>query len=655
MTDIIGRAVIKVIGELDPSSTSKIGKGFQAALVPAVGALSGLALGAKGAIDAASDLNEAASASKVIFGSASKSIDVYASSTKDAFSKRQALEATSDFGILAQSAGLSGKAAADFAKQFTTLAGDLASFKNTSPEEAMTAIGAALRGEAEPIRKYGVLLDDATLRQQALKMGLIDSVKQGLTPQQKALAASQVVLAQTKKAQGDFARTSESASNQNKKLAADSEDLSAKLGQELLPTYVSLQKAALGFLKTMNANPGATKAAIAGIAGLSAAVITVNAGMKVFGAGSAVVSGAAKVVGAAGRMRDGFRDAQAAQSAFSGVAGTLGGKLKIAVSAMQSLAVASARGAVAAGQFAVAQARAGVAAVVAAAKFVIVKTAQLAVAAAAKAWAVAQAALNAVLALNPITLIVVALAALGAGLVVAYQKSETFRDIVNAVFHAVADTAKTAFEFIKTIVTAVWDFITGYIQLQINIWTGIFDAFKTVVTAVWNGIKTAATTAWNGIKTVITGALDGIKTTATGVKNFLEGMWDGIKNKGVAAFNTLKAAVNAVIRGVNTAIDLVNRIPGIPNIPSIPTLYTGARNFPGGTALVGERGPELVNLPKGSDVYTAAETRAIAGRGNVKIVVNNYGPTTGSMIRRQVDWADKYGTRFGAATAAGGI
>ena len=40
---------------------------------------------------------------------------------------------------------------------------DLASFHNTSPEEAIEAIGSAFRGEAEPMRKYGVLLDDASL------------------------------------------------------------------------------------------------------------------------------------------------------------------------------------------------------------------------------------------------------------------------------------------------------------------------------------------------------------------------------------------------------------------------------------------------------------------------------------------------------------
>jgi len=61
----------------------------------------------------------------------------------------------------------------------------------------------------------------------------------------------------------------------------------------------------------------------------------------------------------------------------------------------------------------------------------------------AKGLAVAQAALNAVLSANPIGLVVAALAALAAGLVTAYHTSETFRNIVNGAFQAVANIAQS--------------------------------------------------------------------------------------------------------------------------------------------------------------------------------------------------------------------
>ncbi len=209
------------------------------------------------AIGAASDLNETVSKTEQIFGRNAKALDKWSDGAARAFgqSKRQALDAASTFGIFGSSAGLTGRGLTDFSKRFTELSGDLASFNNTSPEQAIEAIGAAMRGESEPIRKYGVLLDDATLRNRALKMGLIDTVKNALTPQQKALAASQEILAQTGKAQGDFARTSEGLANQQRILKAQFENVKTEIGQKLLPVAVK-------FMNWMNDDliPGAEKA-----------------------------------------------------------------------------------------------------------------------------------------------------------------------------------------------------------------------------------------------------------------------------------------------------------------------------------------------------------------------------------------------------------
>jgi hypothetical protein len=117
------------------------------------------------------------------------------------------------------------------------LSADLASFSNTTPEEAAMALGAALRGEAEPIRKFGVLMDEASLKQEALALNLISTTKEALTPQQKVLAANALILKQTADAQGDVARTSSSAANQQRIMSATLEDVQAKLGEKLLPAF----------------------------------------------------------------------------------------------------------------------------------------------------------------------------------------------------------------------------------------------------------------------------------------------------------------------------------------------------------------------------------------------------------------------------------
>ena len=86
--------------------------------------------------------------------------------------QQQALDAAATFATFGGAAGLAGDDLVNFSTGFVGLASDMASFNNTTPEQAIQAIGAALRGEAEPMRQYGVLLDDATLRQKALELGL---------------------------------------------------------------------------------------------------------------------------------------------------------------------------------------------------------------------------------------------------------------------------------------------------------------------------------------------------------------------------------------------------------------------------------------------------------------------------------------------------
>jgi hypothetical protein len=202
-------------------------------------AFGGAAMAAKPLVDAASDLNESISKVGVIFGEQADPIRRFAAGAAKSLgmSERAALDAASMMATFGKAAGLTGPALTSFSSDMVTLSGDLASFFNSSPDEAMEAIGAALRGESEPIRKYGVLLDDATLRARALAMGLTKDLGSSLTPAQRALAAQAEILAQTTDAQGDFARTADGAANKQRILAASVDNLRAQLGQKLLPMW----------------------------------------------------------------------------------------------------------------------------------------------------------------------------------------------------------------------------------------------------------------------------------------------------------------------------------------------------------------------------------------------------------------------------------
>lgn len=203
--------------------------------------LAGIGIAAYGAIQAGSDLAESQSKVGQIFGDVGDDIIAWSKTTADSMgvSQQNALDAASTFATFGKSAGLAGDDLGGFATDLTGLSSDLASFYNTSPEEAIEAIGAALRGESEPIRKYGVLLDDATLKQRAMTLGIYDGTG-ALTPQQKVLAAQAEILAQTSDAQGDFARTSDGLANQQRMMQASLADTTAEIGQALLPVALEL-------------------------------------------------------------------------------------------------------------------------------------------------------------------------------------------------------------------------------------------------------------------------------------------------------------------------------------------------------------------------------------------------------------------------------
>lgn len=199
-------------------------------------------------IKKASDLAETMNKVNVIFGSSAGSVADFASNAveKLGMTRQEALDGASTFAVFGKASGLAGDSLVGFSKNLVQLSTDFASFYNTSPEEAIQAIGAALRGESEPIRKYGVLLDDATLKAEAMKLGLYDGTG-ALDAQAKSLAAYNAILGQSGIAQGDFANTSDSLSNQLKIATASFAELKTEIGEQLQPV-------AKAFVEFLNAD-----------------------------------------------------------------------------------------------------------------------------------------------------------------------------------------------------------------------------------------------------------------------------------------------------------------------------------------------------------------------------------------------------------------
>jgi hypothetical protein len=236
----------------------------------------------KDSILAASDLNETMTKAQTIFGDAAEAIFKFADNAVYALgqTKQQAIDAATTFAIFGKSAGLSGDELAKFSTDLVSLSADFASFFNTSPDEAITAIGSALRGEAEPLRRFGILLDDATLRSKALEMGIVSTTKNALTPQQKVLAANAVIFSQSKDAQGDFARTQTGLANATRKLNAQFSELGVTIGQELLPTMENFANKLANVFEAVNKQGIAATAQIEGLKLLMSKELNLSSGWK---------------------------------------------------------------------------------------------------------------------------------------------------------------------------------------------------------------------------------------------------------------------------------------------------------------------------------------------------------------------------------------
>jgi hypothetical protein len=250
------------------------------AALPATAALAGLAAAAGPAISAASDLGENLSKVGVIFGDSAKEIEDFASTAATSLgqSKNAVLQAAGTFGTFGKAAGLGGKDLADFSNNFTALASDLASINNTTPEEAINAIGSALRGESEPLRQYGVLLNDAKLKAAALELGIY-SGSGALTDQQKILAAQKVIYDETGDAQGDFGRTSDGLANSQRQLTAQMEDLQVSIGQALLPVVEAILPLVKSFAEWAAKNPKTFTTIAGAISLVAAAIVATNIAM----------------------------------------------------------------------------------------------------------------------------------------------------------------------------------------------------------------------------------------------------------------------------------------------------------------------------------------------------------------------------------------
>lgn len=414
----------QISGDIDGSGKKAGSKWGSALKASALAGLAGLGVAAGkilgDSVRAASEAEQAVGGVQAVFGKYADS--VLADSKKAAAGLGLSAAAYNEL-ITASGAMLKNKGLKSFAtdaRDLVKVGADLAAQYGGSTKDAVDALNSALRGESDPIERYGISMNAAAIQAEALSLGLVKNVKDlgkikaaqngailaqrkyntalsehgkgsdevlaaesslvrsksalskalegtkaQLTDAQKAQAALSLVTKQSADAQGAFARESDTLAGQQQRLGAEWDNLKVKLGTALLPALTDASKGARKVVDNFDTIGPVLAVVVAGMAAYKAASIAAGAAAAIQAAGTSAATGAT--------------------------------------------------------------------------------------------WS-----LNAALRANPIGIVITALTALGVGLVIAYKKSETFRSIVDKAFSAVksagsamADTLKVGFAAIGVAIDAV--------------------------------------------------------------------------------------------------------------------------------------------------------------------------------------------------------
>lgn len=223
------------------------GGAFSGAFKGAIGALAGvfavdqLVGGFKSAVTAAGNLEQSAGAIQSVFKESSADMLRWSSDASNAVGLTQ--NEFNELGTLIGSQLKNGGTAMDElapkTNELITLGADLSSMFGGTTADAVGALSSALKGETDPIERYGVSLSAAKVEAEAMAMGA-EKVGGELSAQAKQAAILSLVMKQTGDAQGNFAKESETLAGQQQRMTAGWKDISAGIGGIFLPVLTTL-------------------------------------------------------------------------------------------------------------------------------------------------------------------------------------------------------------------------------------------------------------------------------------------------------------------------------------------------------------------------------------------------------------------------------
>ena len=257
------------------------------------------------------------------------------------------------------------------------------------------------------------------------------------------------------------------------------------------------------------------------------------------------------------------------------------------------------------------------------------------------------------IAILPFTAIVLGIIAAVVLAIVIWKNWDKIMIVLKKTLEVLKATFKTVFDFIKDIVSKVFSAITAVYESKLG-W--LLPAGPLVKAILF--LKDNWDEIWGSIKSTFKTVTDALTSTFRSVKDAILSIWDGM-------VVGIKAAINSVIGTINGFIQKINSIKisvpsvyippfgptvggfsiGMPQIPEIPTLARGGEIMRAGLAVVGERGRELVSLPRGAEV---SPLTGRGGTGSINVTVNVQGSVLGAelsdIVAEGVEEAQRRGT-----------
>jgi len=227
------------------STLAKFGK--VAAVVTAAVAAATVAIGVK-AVKSASQLEQAMGGMESVFKGSSGQMEKWANAAADSvgLAKSEYAQLSTILGAQLKNMGVSTDKLAGQTNELVGLGADLAATFGGTTSDAVSALSSLLRGERDPIERYGVSLKQVDINARLAEKGMTGLTGEALK-QATTIVTLELLYEQTADAQGQFARESTTLAGAQQRLSAGMENLSATFGTALLPAATAVT-AALGSL-----------------------------------------------------------------------------------------------------------------------------------------------------------------------------------------------------------------------------------------------------------------------------------------------------------------------------------------------------------------------------------------------------------------------